>query len=118
MRRGAGARSVAHVRLSASFYASSAAPLDGMPRCALPRWRGSARDRVLHPGRVEGRAPAPGVQPRAEGSKHRQVRVYTNRFQRDEEQAAEAVSHSRRARGPATRLLDHLVRLKEERLRN
>jgi hypothetical protein len=32
--------------------------LNGMPRRAFPRRRGSARDRVLHPARVESRAPA------------------------------------------------------------
>jgi len=76
---------------------------------------------VLHPGRVEGGPPAllvvpgkleivalarhapldvadaaPRVQPRTEGPEHGQVSVYTSRFQRDEEQASEAVSHGLR----------------------
>src|SRR6266851_6443050 len=44
---------------------------------------------------------APGVQPRAEGPEHGQVGFDAGRFQRDEEQASEAVSHGLRARGPA-----------------
>src|SRR2546426_12755268 len=95
-----------------------------MPRRAVPRGGRGARDRVLHPGRVEGGPPAllvvpreleivalarhapldvadaaPRVQPRTEGPElHGQVSVYTSRFQRDEEQASEAVSHG--LRGP------------------
>jgi hypothetical protein len=38
--------------------------LNGMPGSAFPRRRGRARERVLHPGRVEGRAPALLVVPR------------------------------------------------------
>src|SRR2546425_8015811 len=99
-----------------------------MPRRALLRRRGRARDRVLYSGRVEGRPPtplvvpreleieplalhaalhiadaAPGVQPRAKCPEHGQISVYASRFQRDEEQAAEAVSHGAKARGPSTR---------------
>src|SRR6266545_2179251 len=93
-------------------------PLRGMPRRALPSGAGRARDRVLHPARVERRPPAarvvpreleivalarhadddpsdarPGVQPGAEGE-HAQIRVYTRSLERDEEQAAAAVGHS------------------------
>ncbi len=36
---------------------------------------------------------SPRVQPRAERPKHGQISVYADRFQRDEEQASEALSH-------------------------
>jgi hypothetical protein len=39
----------------------------------------------------------------AEGHGAHQHRAYARRFQRDEEQAAEAVSRGLRARGPSTR---------------
>jgi len=39
---------------------------------------------------------APRVQPRAESREHWHVGVEARRFQRDEEQADEAVSHGRR----------------------
>ena len=45
---------------------------------------------------------APRVQPRAEGSEHGQIRVYTSRLQRDEEQAAEAISHVRAREEPGS----------------
>ncbi len=99
---------------------------EALPRRAFPRRGRCARDRVLHPGRLEGGSPAllvvagqlkivalarhasldvadapPRVQPRAEGPQHGHVGVHANGFRRDEEQAAEAVSHALRVRGSA-----------------
>ncbi len=45
--------------------------------------------------------PTLGVQPRAEGPEHGEIRVYPSRFQRNEEQTAAAVSHGRPVCGPA-----------------
>jgi hypothetical protein len=81
---------------------------------------------VLHSRRVEGRSPAavvvlrqlevvtlavhaaanlvnpaPRVQPRSDRGERVDIRAETRRFQRDEEQAAEAVSHGWRARALA-----------------
>jgi hypothetical protein len=79
--------------------------LDGTPTSRFPRRRGGARDRVLHAGRIEGGLPAPPVVARelevvalvrhaafdvADTGRSASMRA---RFQRDEEQAPEAVSH-------------------------
>jgi hypothetical protein len=55
---------------------------------------------------------APRVQPRAKRTQHGQVGVYARPFQRDEEQAAEAVSHGWRAR--ALTVLEQVLAMPRE----
>ena len=50
---------------------------------------------------LHGADPAPGVEPGAEGGEHGQIRVCTSGLERDEQQAAEAVSHDIRVRSLA-----------------
>jgi len=58
---------------------------------------------------------APGVQPRAQRAEHGQIRVYASGFERDEEQAAEAVSHGQRARGATRYSITSSARSKNDR---
>ena len=52
---------------------------------------------------LDGADTAPGVQPRAEGTEHGQIRVDAGRLQRDEEQASEVVSHGAEGSRASTR---------------
>jgi hypothetical protein len=54
----------------------------------------------------------PGVQPRADDPEHGQVSVHAGHFQRDEEQATEAISHGWRAR--ALTVLEQLLEMPRE----
>jgi hypothetical protein len=100
--------------------------LDGMPRRALPSSARRARGRVLHPGRVERRAPAalvvagqleivalaghadrdpadagPGVEPGAQDVKGMVIRRKPDEAKGRSQELAALVDHA---------LLDHLIR--------
>ena len=56
---------------------------------------------------LDGANSVPGIQPRAKRAEHGQVSVDTGCFQRNQEQASEAVGHGWRARALA--VFEHLL---------